>query len=226
MTLWVLIAMAFGFLSSFAAKGNDFATIMPLATLAFTLPAFWGKGASRGVAMLAMCAIGFAALAVGTHVGLGFTDVLGPQLLGTPFVMIAVWVAIMVTALTIARSVAQRYRRGIFVVTGMTIGAALLMSLAISPAFFALGLTEYTGRGLYFGVPLEQHLFWIISALVAGVAGFFSFGEESSLTQRSFDGGVLLVAVATGVNTAHHLWLPAVLGLLLLQYAFSLRHTL
>lgn len=226
MVLWVLVSMLFGYLTSFAQKGEDFAVIMPLVLLALAAPALWSRQTARAVAVLAMAAFGFAILVFGTHYGLRFTEHLGPAIAGTPIVMAAVWIAVMLAALTIARSMAIRYRRGIVVVTGVTVFAAMLAAFTITPAFFALGLTEYAGRGLYFGVPLGEHVLWFVSALLSGIAGYFLFGEETALGQRTLDSGILLVALATGVNVAHHLWLPAVLGLLLMQYGFSLRHHL
>lgn len=225
MTLWVLVTMLFGYLTSFAQKGDDFAVVMPLVLLAIAVPAIMSRRLARTVAVFALLAMGFAAFVIATHMGLRFADGMGPRVIETPLVIAALWTAVMLAALTVARAMAVRYRRGIVVVVVLTVAVALLISLTIEPALFALGLTAYAGRGLYFGIPFAQQLMWIVSAVAAGLAGFVLFGDEDALGAPSLDSGMLLLALATGVNIAHQLWLPSVLGLLLLQYGFSLRRT-
>lgn len=225
MTLFVPVLLLFGFLTSLVRRGDDFPLFLSLVLIGMSLPslvAAW-RAKQRAVAPLAaMVVFGFCAWSLLAHAGVRFH--IGPVALGGSLVLVLPWVAMGLGALSVAVGMAARYGRGRVFVAVMTMACVMLGGLVVSPALFALGVTSYSFSGIYYGMPLVQHVFWLVSGLVVGVLGAWQYGDnEEALPATALMGGMYVLAFATGVATGEHLWLPAILGLLLVQYGFHLR---
>lgn len=224
----VPMSLFFGFVVTFVKQGDDFSSLLTLVTLVMASPTVVAVARAkkrRAVPMLVIVVLGFCAWAVLTRYGVRLT--LTPAVIGVPMGFVAMWSALAVGVLAVGVRVASRYQRGpVWTMLAVTV-CMLFVGLVVSPALFALGLTSYRMSGIYFGIPLVQQLFWIVSGVLLGALGAWQFvGDEDALPALSVDGTMVTLAFCTGIATGFHLWLPAILGLLLVQYTFHLRSSL
>lgn len=228
MTFFVPVLLLFGFLTTFVHRGEDFPWLLSLVLFLMCAPTFVAAARTkkRKLAPLAvLCVFGFCVWALVGNLGVRFH--VGPVLLGGSLLLAIVWSVLAVGALSIAVRLAARYARGRAFVVGATVVCTLLAGFVASPALFALGVTSYPGGGMYYGIPLVQHLFWLVSGLVVGGLGAWQYFEtEDALPASTLTGGMYILAFCTGVATGEQLWLPAILGMLLVQYSFHLKSSL
>jgi uncharacterized membrane protein len=102
--------------------------------------------------------------------------------------------------------------------------ATVLPALVVEPAGLALGLWHYNAYGLYYGVPPVVALTWFCVGGAVAVLTIRYLAPKTIVQSGAMKSVLLVLAVSTGVCTAFGLWLPAILGLLLLLYGFQVLH--
>lgn len=225
--IFVPLMLLFGFLTAVVRKGADFDVLLALVLVGMAMPTFVvvvRRAWSEVVPVAATVVLGFCVWAFAAHAGVRVYA--GPVWLGGSVVLAVVWAAVVLSAMTVAVRTATRYARSKLFTACMAATIIFLAGMVISPALFALGATSYAGWGLYYGLPLVQQALWVASGVLAGAIGAWVFTEEAALPPETLQGGMYVLAFTTGVATGEHFWIPAVLGLLLVQYAFHLKSAL
>ncbi|HCC83695.1 TPA: hypothetical protein DEP96_02510 [Candidatus Uhrbacteria bacterium] len=101
---------------------------------------------------------------------------------------------------------------------------AVLPALVVEPAGLALKLWHYGAEGLYYSVPPVVALTWFCLSGAMSVLLIRGVASKMVVPDGTMKSMLIVLAVATGVCTAFGLWLPAVLGLMLLLYGFQVLH--
>lgn len=183
--------------------------VSTLAILLFSTPVILGAvswlGPPRGVALLAglgLYALVFESVAIATGVPygrFGYTEVLGPRLLGlAPVTVVLAWTPLILGSLAVTR---RAWR---------AVALLVVLDLVLDPAAVQLGFWGWAEPGPYYGVPLVNYLGWMVSGGLAVLA----LRRLPRPIPRLFARNLwLLLVFWTAVNAWSGLWVPALVGI-------------
>ncbi|MFT7328250.1 MAG: putative membrane protein [Crocinitomicaceae bacterium] len=195
-----------------------------IAVLIISLPAFyamWKIYGRRGV--IAVISLGIFALiieSIGIHTGFPYSPFeysmpFGYQLFGTtPWTVFIAWSPLVIGAWLLAQIWFKKNWARFLVYLGILLAADIILD----PGAVARGLWEYTNGGLWFDVPLQNFLGWIISGTIAYTILRFILKNKKIQNRNIVWIGSLSLLLSiflwTGVNAGYNLWLPAIIGVI------------
>lgn len=232
MKIWKIILVALSLLFFFVGVGMSFipaemfieiGSIIAVTTI--SLPAFYGMYkifGRRGI--IAVIVLGIFALiieSIGIHTGwpyspFEYTMPFGYRLLGTtPWTVFIAWSPLVIGAYLLAQTWFRQHWSRFLVYLGILVGS----DIVLDPGAVARGLWEYTNGGLWFDVPIQNFIGWVISGTIAYVIlRLILKHREIQNTKYIWIGSLSLllsIYLWSGVNAAYELWLPAILGIIL-----------
>lgn len=201
-----------------------------IAVTMISLPAFYGMWriyGRRGI--YAVVTLGLFALiieSIGIHTGwpyspFEYTMPFGYRLLGTtPWTVFIAWSPLVIGAWLLAQTWFKQNWAKFLVYLGILVGS----DIVLDPGAIARGLWKYTNGGLWFDVPLQNFMGWVISGTIAYVIlRLITKNHSIILTNSRIDimkyiwiGSLSLLLslfLWSGVNVGYGLWLPAVIGI-------------
>lgn len=231
MKIWKIILVALSLLFFFVGVGMSFIPAEMfveigsiIAVTMISLPAFYGVWkifGRRGI--FAVIALGVFALiieSIGIHTGwpyspFEYTMPFGYRLLGTtPWTVFIAWSPLVVGAYLLAQTWFKQHWSRFLVYLGILVGSDIILD----PGAVARGLWEYTNGGLWFDVPLQNFIGWVISGTIAYVIlRFILRNKKITNTKYIWIGSLSLllsIYLWSGVNAGYELWLPAILGII------------
>jgi len=220
-----LLFFAIGVIMSFIPADQFVEIGSIIAVIMISFPAFYGMWklfGKRGI--MAVIALGLFALiieTIGIHTGFPYSSFeymmpFGYRLFGTtPWTVFIAWSPLVIGAFLMARLWFKQSRSRFLIYIGILIAA----DSVLDPGAVARGLWEYTNGGLWFDVPLQNFVGWIISGTIAYIIlKLILKNREIKNTQYNWIGSLSLllsIFLWTGVNIGYQLWLPAVIGITL-----------
>ncbi|CAM4350724.1 carotenoid biosynthesis protein [Gillisia hiemivivida] len=200
-----------------------------IAVCIISMPAFYGIWkiySTRGIA--AIMALGVFALiieSIGIHTGFPYspfeyTMPFGYQLLGTtPWTVFIAWSPLVFGAWLLAQTWFKHHWARFLAYLGILVGTDVILD----PGAVARGLWKYTNGGLWFDVPLQNFIGWIISGTIAYfilklvlkpaiVNGSVAISKYLWIGSLSL---LLSIFLWTGVDAGYELWLPTIVGIIL-----------
>ena len=210
-----------------------------VSTLLIALPtvvAFW-RLLGAGTAILSLIALSILGLAVeATGVATGFPygefyygDLLGPKIAGiVPYILPLSWVPLVLGAVAAAkpRGDEKPLRRVLWIL----MAAVLLVAIdgVLDPGATRLGFWVWPEGGLYYGVPLSNYAGWLLSSTRAAalVLVIGNWWEYKTLIPGLLDSVIVALAFWTAVVLSAKLFLPALLGSVLIAYLLRRRRSL
>ena len=97
----------------------------------------------------------------------------------------------------------------------------VMFDLVLDPASVAVGMWKYSDIGLYYGVPLQNFIGWIISGFIGSIIGYWLFNKKENknilLLSYSFLFSIVFWTLVSGFKG---LWVPMTIGIwMLIIYA-------
>ena len=171
------------------------------------------SGLSEITVLLLGGIIGFIAEVAGVHSGVIFsgywyTDVLDPQLMNVPLVMISAWIVLIgyVRQMLIGCS-CSRWLIVVLASSWMTV-----IDLVIDPlAAGVLGYWRWLEQGVYYGIPAHNFVGWFTVSLVI----FSSRPEPAVKNTWAQHTGLSIILFFTVLSWNYGLVLPGIIGILL-----------
>ena len=181
----------------------------------------WKIYGRRGI--YAIIALGIFALvieSIGIHTGwpyspFEYTMPFGYRLFGTtPWTVFIAWSPLVIGAWLLAQTWFKQPWAQFLVYLGLLVGSDIILD----PGAVARGLWKYTSGGLWFNVPLQNFVGWIISGTIAYIILRLIIKNKKIENPRYIWIGSLSLLLSiflwTGVNAGYELWLPAIIGII------------
>jgi len=151
-----------------------------------------------------------------------YTDLIGAKILGyTPFTVPFAYVPLFVGCIYLAAI--HSGNKYILILKSALL--VLIADLVLDPAAVSLQFWIYDYSGIFYGVPIQNFIGWIITGILAAVLSLLLFGNElldkkpHALVSSLF----LIISFWTAICLFRHLWFPGIIGVLLIL--FILRET-
>lgn len=232
MKIWKIILVIFSLV--FFAVGVGMSFIPPeqfaeigsiIAVSMISLPAFYGMWKIFGIrGIIAIVVLGIFALiieSIGIHTGwpyspFEYTMPFGYRLLGTtPWTVFIAWSPLVIGAYLLAHNWFKQNWTRFIIYLGILVGSDIILD----PGAVARGLWKYTNGGLWFDVPLQNFVGWIISGSIAYVLLTLILKnreiKNSTIVWIGSLSLLLSLFLWSGVNAGYGLWLPAIMGIAL-----------
>jgi len=231
MKIWKIILIALSVL--FFVVGLGMSIIPPeqfveigsiVAVIIISLPAFYGMWkiyGKRGIG--SVIALGLFALiveSIGIYTGFPYsafeyTMPFGYRLLGTtPWTVFIAWSPLVIGAWLLAQHWFSQHWSRFLVYIGILVSSDVILD----PGAVARGLWKYTNGGLWFDVPLQNFVGWVISGTIAYVIlRLILKNKEIKKPSYIWIGSlslILSIFLWSGVNIGYQLWLPATIGII------------
>jgi len=230
----VALSMVFfmiGFMMSIVPSDQFVETGSIIGVSIISMPAFYGIWkiySKQGIT--AIIALGIFALiieSIGIHTGFPYspfeyTMPFGYKLLGTtPWTVFIAWSPLVFGAWILAQRCFDYEWSRFLAYLGILVGTDSILD----PGAVARGLWEYTNAGLWFDVPLQNFVGWIISGTIAylilklvlrpvNINAKVSISNSKQLWIGSLS-LLLSIFLWSGVNAGYELWIPMIVGILL-----------
>jgi len=213
------VAMSFIPPRQFIEIGSIIAVVM------ISLPAFYGLYRMYGGSgILAICSLGVFALVIetiGIHTGFPYSPFeyvmrFGYRIFGTtPWTVFIAWSPLVIGAWLLAQKWFNKDWARFLSFLGILVGT----DIVLDPGAVARGLWKYSNGGLWFDVPLQNFVGWIISGTIAYVIlQLVLKNRKIKNTSYMWIGSLSLllsIFLWAGVDSGYRLLLPAVLGIML-----------
>ncbi len=132
----------------------------------------------------------------------------------TPWTVPFAWSPLVLGAMALA----ARHKRSL---VGLCVVATIFLILfdgVLDPGAVAQKFWHYDAGGLYYGVPISNFGGWIISGLIGAAIYYFGSGKLLDVPITLVSSVTLILAFWTSVCGFSGLWIPAILGALLLGW--------
>ncbi len=195
-----------------------------VAVLILAVPAFYGMWKIYGPkGILAVITLGLFALTIetiGIYTGFPYShfDYLMPfgyKLFGTtPWTVFVAWSPLVIGAFLLSQAWFKKCWSQILVYLGLLIGT----DLVLDPGAVARGLWQYESIGLWYNVPVQNFLGWIFSGTIVYLILKFGLPNKKINQGNLIIGSLstlLSLSLWSGVAKIYELWLPFIIGLLL-----------
>lgn len=184
------------------------------------------KRAALILLALGAFAVGIETFAVKTGWPYGsfdYGDKIGVKYFGvTPWTVPFAWSPLVLGAMALA----SRHARSVVALCVIATIFLILFDGVLDPGAVAQKFWHYDAGGLYYGVPLSNFGGWIVSGLVGAAIYHFGSGKLADVPLTLVSSVTLILAFWTSVCGFSGLWIPAILGALLLVWiAHSVRGT-
>lgn len=200
-----------------------------LAVIMISLPAFYALYRIYGKhGIVAIFALGFFALGIetlGVYTGFPYSSFqytmpFGYRLFNTtPWTVFVAWSPLVIGSFILARQwFKPRWSRLL-----VYLGILIISDMVLDPGAVARGLWKYTDGGIWYGVPVQNFLGWILSGILAYVLLLLILNSVlkkivSTPTINITLGSLSLVlslCLWSGVTLGYHLYLPFFVGIIL-----------
>ena len=158
-------------------------------------------------------AIEYVGLVTGFPYGyFSYGQLMGVQVFGSlPVLLPFAYVPLVFAAAVLAARFAQELWVRVVVCTGFLV----LFDLVLDPGAVAIGLWSFLAGGWYYGVPLTNFVGWLFSGVLAS-ALFFVLVNKWFVPHELASSAFLMLSFWVGVAFFYALWVPFVLGVILL----------
>lgn len=224
-----MLFLIIGFFMSFVPQEQFVEIGSIIAVSMISLPAFYGIWkiyGRRGI--VAIIALGVFALiieTIGIYTGFPYstfeyTMPFGYKLLGTtPWTVCIAWSPLVIGAWLLAQIWFKPYWARFLAYLGILV----CTDIVLDPGAVARGLWKYTNGGLWYDVPLQNFVGWIISGTIAYVILKLvlkpvPLSDGVAVSEYLWIGSlslILSIFLWTGANGGYQLWLPAIIGMIL-----------
>jgi len=208
------------------------ANISAIFIIALSIPCFAAMlmwlGLKKGLAsivVLSIYALAIETLAIITgfpYSPFHYTDLIGAKILGyTPFTVPFAYVPLFIGCIYLAAINSENKWRLIL----KSAILVLIADLVLDPAAVALQFWIYVYNGIFYGVPLQNFIGWIITGILAAIVSLLLFGNEllekkpHALVSSFF----LIISFWTAVCLYKQLWISGIIGVIMIL--FILRET-
>lgn len=146
-----------------------------------------------------------------------YTDIIGLKLLGyTPFTVPFAYVPLFFGCIYLA---SVRYKESIKLII-LCAFLVLVADLILDPAAVSLNFWVYEYNSIFYGVPLQNFIGWILTGIIAASIGLTLFKNEinekmpSAIVSSLF----LIISFWTAVCFYRQLWIPGLIGLIFIIF--------
>jgi putative membrane protein len=201
--------------------------IIALSVPCFAAMIIW-LGAKKGlvsILILSIYALTIETLAIITgfpYSPFHYTNLIGAKILGyTPFTVPFAYVPIFIGCIYLA-TIHSRNKWSLILKSALLV---LIADLVLDPAAVSLKFWAYNYSSIFYGVPLQNFIGWIITGILAGIVCLLVFGSESlkKMPRAIVSSFFLIISFWTAICIFRQLWLPGIIGILLIL--FILRET-
>ncbi len=230
--LWIT-AIALVIAAFFVANvkiSSEMSNISAIFIIFLSIPCFaamilwlgWKKGLI-GIIILSIYAISIETFAIITgfpYSPFHYTDMIGMKLFNyTPFTVPFAYVPLFLGCIYLASLRFKDYLK-------LVIASALLVlvsDLILDPAAVSLNFWVYEYSSIFYGVPLQNFLGWILTGIIAAVIGLILFGKElkdfkpPAMVSSLF----LIISFWTAVCLYRQLWVPGIIGVIFLIFILN-----
>lgn len=141
-----------------------------------------------------------------------YSDLMGLKVFGLlPVLLPFAYVPLVLGAVALASRWSKKVLGRVILATGLLV----FFDLVLDPGAVAIGLWSFSAGGWYYAVPVSNFLGWLVSASVASWL-FFLLSEKQFVPPQLAVSAFLMLCFWTGVAAFFSLWIPFVLGSLLL----------
>jgi putative membrane protein len=191
-----------------------------IAIVLFSIPSYWylvrSIGIKRSTAvilLLHLFAVGIETFAIKTGIPYGrfhYSTDLGFLLFGTtPWSVGFSWSMIILGAAALISQSPRFYKMKVL----STCLLLLLIDVVLDPGAVALGYWNYELSHGFYSVPWQNFLGWIVSGSLGSVLLYYCL--KNKIKKQVSISLLLILIFYTGVDLYFHLWIPAVMGMLL-----------
>jgi putative membrane protein len=208
------------------------ANISAIFIIALSIPCFAAMlmwlGLKKGLAsivVLSIYALAIETLAIITgfpYSPFHYTDLIGTKIFGyTPFTVPFAYVPLFVGCIYLAAINSENK----YILILKSVLLVLIADLVLDPAAVSIKFWIYEYNGIFYGVPLQNFIGWIITGILAVIVSLLLFGNEllekkpHALVSSLF----LILSFWTAICIFRQLWFPGIIGVLLIL--FILRQT-
>jgi putative membrane protein len=208
------------------------ANISAIFIIALSIPCFAAMlmwlGLKKGLAsivVLSIYALAIETLAIITgfpYSPFHYTDLIGTKIFGyTPFTVPFAYVPLFVGCIYLAAINSENK----YILILKSVLLVLIADLVLDPAAVSIKFWIYEYNGIFYGVPLQNFIGWIITGILAAIVSLLLFGNEllekkpHALVSSLF----LILSFWTAICIFRQLWFPGIIGVLLIL--FILRQT-
>lgn len=93
----------------------------------------------------------------------------------------------------------------------------VIFDLVLDPASVAIGMWKYADTGMYYDVPMQNFIGWIISGSIGSIIGYWIFSKKEINNILSLSYSFLISIIFwTLVSVFKGLWVPAFIGMVMI----------
>lgn len=141
-----------------------------------------------------------------------YTDLIGMKIFGyTPFTVPFAYVPIFIGCIYLA-SILWKDKFKIIISCSFLV---LVADMILDPAAVSLNFWIYEYSSIFYGVPLQNFLGWILTGIIAALIGLILFKKElkENKPPAIVSSLFLIISFWTAVCFYRHLWLPGLIGI-------------
>ena len=233
---WLWFGALFLFISGFfvakvpQATRPELAGVSAAFVLVLAAPSFWALGRWLGpkraalvVVALGLFAFGLETVAILTGLPYGrfvYGDKIGGKIGVVPWTVFFSWSPLVLGASALAARQVQPQGhakvKGICPWLFRSVLCLLCFDAVLDPGAVQQKFWHYEAGGFYYGVPLSNFLGWVVSGVLGTALFYWLDGQQSEVPIALVASVTLILAFWTSVTLFTGLWVPAMLGALLL----------
>jgi bisanhydrobacterioruberin hydratase len=216
---------------------SEMASISALFIIILAIPSFiamiiwlgWKKGLIS-IIILSIYTLGIETFAILTgfpYSPFHYTELIGMKLFGyTPFTLPFYYVPLFMGCIYLANQYWQEglpYWKNMLKLVIIIALLVLTADLILDPAAVSLNFWVYEYTGIFYGVPLQNFLGWILTGSIAALIGLSLFKKElitlkiPAISSSLF----LIISFWTAVCLYRQLWLPGIIGVLFIIFILN-----
>lgn len=216
---------------------SEMASISALFIIILAIPSFiamiiwlgWKKGLTS-IIILSIYAVVIETFAILTgfpYSPFHYTELIGTKLFGyTPFTLPFAYVPLFMGCIYLANLYWQESLPEWKNMLKLVIITALLVltaDLILDPAAVSLNFWVYEYHGIFYGVPLQNFLGWILTGIIAALIGLLLFKKELITLKLPaiLSSLFLIISFWTAVCLYRQLWLPGIIGVLFIFFILN-----
>jgi bisanhydrobacterioruberin hydratase len=149
-----------------------------------------------------------------------YTEMIGMKLFDyTPFTVPFAYVPLFLGCIYLA---SLRFKDNLKLVI-MSALLVLVSDLILDPAAVSLNFWVYDYSSIFYGVPLQNFLGWILTGILAAILGLILFKKDLNIYKppAMVSSLFLIISFWTAVCLYRQLWVPGIIGVIFLIFIFK-----
>jgi bisanhydrobacterioruberin hydratase len=149
-----------------------------------------------------------------------YTDLIGMKIFGiTPFTVPFAYVPLFIGCIYLA-SLLWKDKLKIIISCAFLV---LIADMILDPAAVSLNFWSYEYSSIFYGVPLQNFIGWILTGIIAAVIGLILFKKElhNNKPPAIVSSLFLIISFWTAVCFYQQLWVPSIIGVIFLIFIFK-----